>query len=155
MAWLKRLFEAIQSFAARAYKAPIWLIMTFIVISCVSFLVSYQSSGSDEQARLENSNTEWEVWAEDTDRMAELSDQVLVESDASLKTSKQFLPIMLDIIWSGQWANRRQQIEEPYSFAVETRKRVEILIARLEGTHFREPVYNEQTARSKHYWQTT
>jgi hypothetical protein len=154
VAWLTRLFKAIEFFVDHAYKKPIWIVSTLICSSCLTFIASYQLSRPEEQARFENAANELRVDVEDTERLINLYKEILAENEPSTKAIGQFSSIIHDINTSGRWTDRKQQIEENYHLAVETRKRVEIIIAKLQGTNFRVPYLNEDVRALKGFLTT-
>lgn len=146
---LARLFKAIETFAEHAYKKPIWYFATLACGSCLAFIFSYQSSRPEEQARFENAINERRVQIEDSKRMMNLGKEIVAEQEPVNKAFGQFQSIIQDIIASGQLTGRKQQIEENYRLSVEIRKRVEIIIAKLQGTNFRVAYLNEEVRTSE------
>jgi hypothetical protein len=145
LTWRKRVLKAIKLFTAQAYKEPIWIITSLAFVYCGSVIVRYQSWLPNEQVRLANSHNEAEVQSEDYSRMLDLLHQIRPESKAAETLTKQFQSIVQDMVDSGQTIGHEEQIEDNYNSVVETRKRIELLIARLKGTAFRIPELTERT----------
>jgi hypothetical protein len=149
--WLKKLFKAIESFAEHAYKKPIWIIMTVICGSCFTFIASYQSSLPEERARLEKVINERKVDVEDSERYNSLYKDVVSDRESVRLVWGQFNSIIEGIKTSGRLTDHERQIEENYHAAIETRRRVEIVIAKIKGTNFRAPYLNEDIRATEHF----
>lgn len=154
MAWLRRLCSAVTSFTARAYKQPIWMIATFIFLSCVTFLITYQSSSPEGQAKIEYSANERRVLIEDGERLTKLYGQILAEVESMKRLMFELGLIVDDITETRRVEGRGSQVEMNYKSAVETKRQVGLLLASVKGMQFRVPAYNEE-ARAYETYLTT
>jgi hypothetical protein len=144
MARPARLLTAIKSFTARAYREPIWPVMTVIFLSCVGFIAAYQSSYPEDRARLENSINERNVQVEDAESMVELHKRILAGNEMIKMPLAQFLSIVDDITATGQVGGREREVRESQQSAADIKKQTELLLADVKGTHFRVPMYEEE-----------
>lgn len=154
MAWLVRLRSAVTYFTASAYKKPIWVIATFLFLSGVTFLATYQSSYPEGRARVEHSNNERKILLEDGERLITLYGQILAEVESMKRLSSDLLSIVDDITETGRIDGRASQIAGNYKSAVEAKRQVGLLLASVKGTQFRVPTYNEE-ARAYEAYLTT
>jgi hypothetical protein len=74
--WLRTLLRAIEVFAERAYKKPVWIISTVVWGSLITFLWSYQSSIQQVNAKAEAASNERWVEIEDSARFLTIGREV-------------------------------------------------------------------------------
>lgn len=143
MAWYTRLFKAIEEFAEHARKKLIWYIWTLVVGGSISVSIPYYFSHLEEQANLDKSIQQYNTHLEDNGRLCSLHGEVKAQNLATIRLYKQFLSMVTDIYDSG-WSDRyKHQIEEINKQAVDDKKTVELLIAKVKGTQLRVNVFDE------------
>lgn len=143
---MKRLITALEQFLKGAYKNPLWDIATVVFLTLIGFMLTYQLSSTEEQARLEVSINEREAWIADAGRLCTLHLEMRSGMEAVEEPLNQFLAIYKGMIDPGLLPDR-ERVQENYYSAIKAKERVELLAARFKGVHFRVPVHNEQARR--------
>jgi hypothetical protein len=143
-------FKALNSYGKKAYKEPVWIVVTlFIFVPCFTFLVTPQSLPPSEQTGLDKTIYEWQVQQEDSANMDSLTDEIIRERALSVKPFNQYLSLITDISSSKRLRNREQEYEELYNSAVAARNRVEMVLAKVKGINFRVDIFNEVARMSE------
>jgi hypothetical protein len=145
---LRRLFKAVELFVTAAYKKPLWILMTLLFGSSITFLTSYESAKPEMVAKLYNLDNETLVMKEDLERMITLQNEFISVYGAFRDESREQILLALGAMKSGQVVDR-EHIKEIYRQIITIRNEQEKLIMKLNGTQFRITIHNERVEMFK------